>query len=65
MSGKPYNVLPTFPPPPPQVFPDVSVAPSLMVGGTDTNHYSKLTKNIYRFLAVKMNVSVLATRQIV
>ncbi|XP_070557575.1 N-fatty-acyl-amino acid synthase/hydrolase PM20D1.2-like [Ptychodera flava] len=32
-----------------QVFPDVVVAPGVMIGNTDTRHYWNLTKNIYRF----------------
>ena len=33
-----------------QVFPEVVVAPSLLVARTDSIHYRGLTKNIYRFL---------------
>lgn len=33
-----------------QVFPRVIVAPYLTVGGTDTKHYTQLTRQIYRFL---------------
>lgn len=32
-----------------QLFPEVLVAPALVIGGTDSRHYSKLTNNIYRF----------------
>lgn len=32
-----------------QIFPEVTVTPSLMIGATDARHYTPLTKNIYRF----------------
>lgn len=32
-----------------QVFPEVIVAPALVVAGTDSRHYAALTENIYRF----------------
>lgn len=32
-----------------QVFPDILIAPSLLIAGTDTKHYQSLTKNVYRF----------------
>lgn len=32
-----------------QLFPEVVVAPALMVGGTDSKYYRNLTKNIFRF----------------
>jgi carboxypeptidase PM20D1 len=32
-----------------QVFPQTVVAPSLMIGNTDTRHYWNLTENIFRF----------------
>jgi carboxypeptidase PM20D1 len=38
-----------------QVFPGVSVSPSLMVGATDARHYSELTPNIYRFFPLRAN----------
>ncbi|XP_053338993.1 N-fatty-acyl-amino acid synthase/hydrolase PM20D1.2-like [Clarias gariepinus] len=31
------------------MFPDVTVAPGVCVGNTDSRHYTPLTKNIYRF----------------
>ena len=37
-----------------QVFPDVLVAPWLVVGATDSRHYAKLTDNIYRFVPIRM-----------
>lgn len=33
-----------------QVFPDILVAPYLVVGVTDSRHYAKLSENIYRFV---------------
>ncbi|XP_031566346.1 N-fatty-acyl-amino acid synthase/hydrolase PM20D1.2-like isoform X2 [Actinia tenebrosa] len=33
-----------------QVFPEATVAPGLMIAGTDTTHYLDLTKSVYRFL---------------
>ncbi len=33
-----------------ELFPDVIVAPSLVLGGTDSRYYGKLTDNIYRFI---------------
>lgn len=38
-----------------QVFPGVSVSPSLMIGATDARHYSDLTENIYRFFPLRAN----------
>ena len=32
-----------------QVFPEVLVAPGLCIGATDSRHYAKLTKSIFRF----------------
>ena len=37
-----------------QVFPGVVVAPSLLVGRTDSLHYAGLAKNIYRFLPQRL-----------
>ena len=37
-----------------QVFPEVLVAPALCVGGTDSEHYAKLTNNIYRFSPLRL-----------
>ena len=37
-----------------QVFPEVLVAPGLCVGGTDSDHYQKLTNNIYRFSPIRL-----------
>lgn len=38
-----------------QVFPGVSVSPSLMIGATDARHYSHLTENVYRFFPLRAN----------
>lgn len=35
-----------------QLFPEVLVAPALVIGGTDSRHYVKSTNNIYRFAAL-------------
>jgi carboxypeptidase PM20D1 len=40
-----------------KVFPEVVVAPTLMVGATDARHYSELTRNIYRFLPLRADES--------
>ena len=40
-----------------EVFPDVVVAPSLVVAGTDSRHYKNVSKNIYRFLPVRLEKS--------
>lgn len=37
-----------------QIFPQVIVAPSLMIAGTDTRQYAKLSKNVYRFLPMRI-----------
>ena len=37
-----------------QVFPEVLVAPALCVGGTDSEHYEKLSSNIYRFSPLRL-----------
>lgn len=37
-----------------QSFPNTLVAPNLVIGGTDTKHYQKLSGDIYRFLPVRM-----------
>jgi carboxypeptidase PM20D1 len=38
-----------------EVFPDVIVAPGLMVGATDSRHYVGLTDRIFRFSPVRAN----------
>lgn len=40
-----------------RVFPEVVVAPYLVVGGTDARHYDGLTENVYRFIPVPMDDS--------
>lgn len=37
-----------------QLFPEVSVAPALVIGATDSRHYAKLTNNIYRFSPLRV-----------
>ena len=37
-----------------QVFPDVVVAPSLVIGGTDSKHYVKIADASYRFLPIRL-----------
>ena len=32
-----------------QIYPEITVAPGLTPGGTDTKHYQKLSNNVYRF----------------
>ena len=36
------------------IWPNAVVAPSLMVGNTDTRHYLKLCKDVYRFCPTYM-----------
>lgn len=38
-----------------EVFPDVVVAPGLMVAGTDSRHYAGVTDNILRFTPIRAN----------
>ncbi len=40
-----------------QIFPEVAVAPSLMVGATDARHYAALTPDIYRFFPLRAEQS--------
>ncbi|MCH8556974.1 MAG: M20 family peptidase [Balneolia bacterium] len=40
-----------------QIFPEVAVAPSLMVGATDARHYAAVSKNIYRFFPLRAEQS--------
>lgn len=37
-----------------QLFPDAVVAPSLVIGATDSRHYQALSDHIYRFLPVQL-----------
>ncbi len=43
-----------------QTVPHVIVAPNLLSGGTDTKHYAPLTRNVYRFLPIRLNGEDLA-----
>lgn len=38
-----------------QIAPEAIVAPALLVAATDSRHYTKLTKNIFRFLPITLN----------
>lgn len=38
-----------------EVFPDVLVAPGLMVGGTDSQHYGAISDHIFKFSPVRAN----------
>ena len=37
-----------------EIFPDVIVAPYLMLGASDSKHYRQLTKNIFRFIPLRL-----------
>lgn len=37
-----------------QIFPDVIVAPSLVIAGTDSKHYEPVCSNIFRFMPVQL-----------
>jgi len=37
-----------------QVYPDVAVAPFVLVGSTDSVHYNDLCQNIYRFIPARI-----------
>jgi carboxypeptidase PM20D1 len=43
------------------VFPDVPVAPALVLGATDSRHYTEVTENTYRFSPVQMSKQDMAT----
>ncbi len=43
-----------------QTFPDAIVSPFLLTAATDSSFYTTLTPNVYRFLAVESDASVLA-----
>ena len=38
-----------------EIFPDVIVAPGLMVAATDSRHFTGITDNIFRFSPVRAN----------
>jgi carboxypeptidase PM20D1 len=38
-----------------EIFPDVVVAPGLMLAGTDSRHYAGIADNIFRFSPVRAN----------
>lgn len=41
-------------------FPDVIVAPGLVLGATDSRHFQNISKDIYRFIPVKLSSSELS-----
>jgi carboxypeptidase PM20D1 len=43
-----------------QVFPGTVVSPNLLSGGTDTKHYLRLCRNVYRFLPIRLKGEGLA-----
>jgi carboxypeptidase PM20D1 len=43
-----------------EVFPDVVVAPSLSIAATDSRYFQDLSEDIYRFLPVRMDRSILS-----
>jgi len=38
-----------------KAYPDVSITPYIMLGGTDARFYSEITESVYRFSPVRMN----------
>jgi carboxypeptidase PM20D1 len=38
-----------------EIYPDVIVAPGLMIAATDSRHYADITDNIFRFSPVRAN----------
>ncbi|MEO8268189.1 MAG: hypothetical protein ABI557_00635, partial [Aureliella sp.] len=38
-----------------EIYPDVVVAPFVLVGSTDTGHYTDLCENIFRFLPARLS----------
>ena len=37
-----------------EVFPGIVVAPNILSGGTDTKHYQGLSRNVYRFVPMRL-----------
>jgi len=37
-----------------EALPGTLIAPNLLAGGTDTRHYERLTRNVYRFLPIRV-----------
>ena len=37
-----------------QRFPDAIIAPGLVLGATDSRHYRSLSRNIYRFMPIRI-----------
>lgn len=46
-----------------EIFPDVIVAPSLVIAATDSRHYSEVTDNTYRFMPIQLQKSDLSRIQ--
>jgi carboxypeptidase PM20D1 len=43
-----------------ETFPNALVAPNLLAGGTDTKHYVRLSRNIFRFMPIRVKSEDLA-----
>jgi len=43
-----------------QIFPGALVAPNLLAGATDSRHYQELTRNVYRFVPMRLKPADLA-----
>lgn len=43
------------------IAPDAAIAPCLVLGGTDSRHYTRLTPNVFRFGAMRITQADLAT----
>ncbi len=37
-----------------QVFPDIAIAPGMVLGATDSRHYRDIADNIYRFVPMRL-----------
>ena len=44
-----------------ELAPDAVVAPCLVLGGTDSRHYTRLTPSVYRFGAIRITAEDLAS----
>ncbi|MBA4322951.1 MAG: hypothetical protein C0408_09070, partial [Odoribacter sp.] len=38
-----------------QIYPEASIAPTMMLGSSDSKHFTSVTKNIYRFAPIIVN----------
>jgi carboxypeptidase PM20D1 len=43
-----------------EIFPNIVVSPNLLSGGTDTKHYVRLSRNVYRFVPMRVKAEDLA-----